>query len=139
MSLAAIPSGQSVLVDANVLLYHATRASIEASDFLGRCGKGDLIGVVTSVVVAEFCHRRMMLEASQAGLTGSNPARTLAQRPDSVRSLSRYRDEVRDLFDGGLVFEPVLQEDFLLGLELQRRHGLLANDSLNLAAAGRLA
>jgi predicted nucleic acid-binding protein len=33
----------------------------------------------------------------------------------------------------------VLQEDFILGLELQRRHGLLTNDSLNLAAAGRLA
>jgi predicted nucleic acid-binding protein len=139
MSLAHVPAGCTVLVDANILLYHARGASAEASAFLERCCQGDLTGVITSIVLAEFCHRRMMIEASQAGLTASNPARTLAQRPELVRTLSAYAHDVRNLIDGGLFFEAIQKEDFILALELQHRHSLLTNDSLNLAAARRLA
>jgi len=139
MSLAQVPVGSTVLVDANILLYHARGASAEASAFLERCCEGDITGVITSIVLAEFCHRRMMIEANQAGLASSNPARTLGQRPELVRSLSAYAEDMRNLIDGGLFFEAVLKEDFFLALEYQHRHALLTNDSLNLALARRLA
>ena len=55
-----------------------------------------------------------------------------------VRQLSVYAEDVRDLIDGGLIIEPVRPEDFLVALEIQEQHGLLTNDSLNLAVAKRL-
>jgi predicted nucleic acid-binding protein len=139
MNLAAIPAGRTVLVDTNLLLYQSRGASGDISAFLERCETGAVAGFVTSIILGEFCHRLMMLEASQAGLAGSNPARVLSRRPDLVRSLPRYPEKVRNLLEGGLYFEPVRKEDFQLGLELQARHGLLTNDSLNLAVALRLA
>lgn len=124
-------------IDANILLYAVRRASGQALAFLERCAAGEVVGLITSIVAAEFCHRRMMLEGTSLGLVGSNPARALGQKPELGRSLSAYSDDVRDLLDGGLSFEAVQREDFILALELQGKHALLTNDSLNLAVARR--
>lgn len=139
MKLSAAPAGATLLVDANILLYAAHGVSEEAGRFLLRCASGEVRGVITSVALAEFCHRRMLMEAAAAGLIGSNPARALARKPALVRKLSHYAEDVRDLADGGLAFEPVLREDFTIAVELQQRFALLTNDSLNLAVARRLA
>ncbi len=139
MSLAELPDGQTVLVDANILLYAIQGASAEALAFLRRCSAGKLTAVVTSIVVGEFCHRGMVTEARSAGLAGSNPAQALARKPALFRKLSVYADDVRDLLDSPMIFEAVQRVDFVLALELQRAHALLTNDSLNLAVARRLA
>jgi predicted nucleic acid-binding protein len=138
MSLREIPEGRPVLVDANVLLYHARGGFPDITAFLERCSSGRIAGVVTSVIVGEFCHRLMMFEATLAGWAGSNPARQLSRRPETIRGLSQYGGQIRNLLGGGIAFEPVQREDFVLGLELQGRHGLMTNGSLNLAAARRL-
>ena len=80
----------------------------------------------------------MTQEAQQRGLTGGNPSRLLAAKPELVRQLSVYAQDVRDLLDGGLTVETVRPEDFLVALEIQEQHGLLTNDALNLAVAKRL-
>jgi predicted nucleic acid-binding protein len=139
MSLAGIAAGRTVLIDTNILLYHAQGASTEASAFLERCASGEITGLLTSVILAEFGHRRMILEAAAAGLVTSNPARTLAQKPHLIRTLSAQAEAVRNLLDSALIFETLQKEDFVLALELQREHALLTNDSLNLAVARRLA
>ena len=53
-------------------------------------------------------------------------------------SLSEYAEIVRDILNSELAVEPVLPGDLMVALELQKRHGLLTNDSLNLAVAKRL-
>jgi len=68
-----------------------------------RCLRRDVYGVITSITVAEYCHRRMMQEAQSRGLSGSNPARALAQDAALVRRLVRYRQEVEDLLAGDLL------------------------------------
>jgi predicted nucleic acid-binding protein len=55
-----------------------------------------------------------------------------------VRQLSGYADDVRALSAGDLTIVPIETMDFAVALELQRQHGLLTNDSLNLAVAKRL-
>ena len=80
----------------------------------------------------------MVEEARANGLAGSNPARALARRPELVRRLRTYADDVRDLLAGDLSIEAIRPEDFHVALELQRQHGLLTNNSLNLAVAKRL-
>lgn len=138
MKLAKIPEGARVFVDANIILYMLANQSEQCRGFLARCASGDLEGWITTTVVAEVCHRRMMLEARARGVASSNPAKELGRRPAAVRKLTAYADEARALLGGGLYVEAVQPADFYPALEFQHAHGLLTNDSLNLAVARRL-
>ena len=138
MKLEAILNGSSICIDTNVLIYARRNRSQQCRGLLVRCESKAVIGVITSLVLAEFCHRRMMQESQALGLTMSNPAKSLGQRPDMVRQLSGYADDVRALAAGDLTIVPIEATDFAVALELQRQHGLLTNDSLNLAVAKRL-
>lgn len=137
MSLDAIPAGARVLIDANLLIYARRGMSAQCRCLLERCARREVGGVLTTLVLAEFCHRRMMQEAQSRGLAASNPAKALALNPDLVRQLTQYRQELEDLLVGDLRLLTVESADFTQAAELQRAHGLLTNDSLSLAAALR--
>jgi hypothetical protein len=79
-----------------------------------------------------------MQEAQSRGLSGSNPAKTLAQNPALVRQLTQYTHEVEDVLSGDWFVLAVENTDFTKAAELQRTHGLLTNDSLNLSAGARV-
>ena len=72
MSLDAIPAGSRVLIDANILIYARGGMSEQCRRFLVRCAEREVSGVLSSIALAEFCHRRMMQEAQSLGLSGSN-------------------------------------------------------------------
>lgn len=138
MTLDDIPDGSRVLVDANIIIYMLGRKSPQCRSLLARCDSGTVQGWITTTIAAEVCHRRMMQEAQSCGLASSNPARALGQNKRLIQQLSQYSSETRDLLGGGLEVETVKIEDYYLALELQRQHGLLTLDSLNLAVARRL-
>jgi predicted nucleic acid-binding protein len=138
MKLEDILGGSRVFVDANIIIYALQRRSVESRSFLARCDRGAIEGWISTSVVAEVGHRRMIQEAQAKGVLRSNPARILSQKPELVRQLSAYANDVRNLIGGGLEVETVRPEDFLVALELQNQHGLLTNDSLNLAVAKRV-
>jgi predicted nucleic acid-binding protein len=139
-SSGEIPSGSTCVLDASVLLYAHQNASLAASLVLRRCAAADIIGILPSAVWEELCHRLMVAEAVATGrITGPNPARRLAEHPEIVRSLTAYRESIAELSAMGLRFEPVRREDVLTGaIEMQKRHGLLTNDSIIVACAVRL-
>jgi len=137
-SLEEIRGGSRVLIDANVILHGIRRTSPQCRNLLVRCDSGAVEGFVTTIVIAEVAHRRMVEEAQAKGFVGPNPYRSLAQKPQIVRQLTAYAEDVRDLLDGGLFVENTKAGDFYLSLELQRQFGLFTNDSLNLAVARRL-
>jgi len=138
MKLDDIIGGSRVFVDANIVLYAIQHRSRQCRAFLARCESGSVEGTISTVVLAEIAHRRMTQEAQQRGLTGGNSSRLLSAKPEFVRQLSIYAQDVRDLLDGGLTVETVRPEDFLVALEIQEQRGLLTNDALNLAVAKRL-
>lgn len=88
MNLDAIPGGARVLIDANILIYARRAMSAQCRRLLERCAQHEVNGVLTTVVVTDFCHRRMMQEAQSRGLSGSNPAKALAQNPALVQQLT---------------------------------------------------
>jgi len=137
MNLEGIPDAATVLIDTNILLYARNRRSEQCRQLLRRCEQGAVNGVVTLPTLAEFSHRRMVQEAQSKGLATSNPARTLSEQPESVRQLTDYAEDVRALLDSSLLVAEFHPQDFLVALELQQQHGLLTNDSLNLAIARR--
>ena len=73
------------------------------------------------------------------GSLGGNPAARLAGKPEIIRGLSLHQSKVRNLLDLGLRFESCTQDDLLRSaFDLQKRFGLLTNDSVVLAVAVRL-
>jgi predicted nucleic acid-binding protein len=64
--------------------------------------------------------------------------RLRAGKPEMVRQLSIYADDVRALLGGELALIEAEKTDFAVALELQRQFGLLTIDSINLAVARRL-
>ena len=97
-------------------------------------------GFNTSIVWEELCHKLMVAEAVATGhIAGPNPSRKLAEHPEVVRRLKAYRENLAALGGMGLHFEAVLREDVLsAAIVLQKRYGLLTNDSIIAACAIRL-
>ncbi len=139
MKLAEIRAGEWVVIDTNILVYTNQRKSRECVEFLGRCAAGELRGIVPVPMVAELVHALMLIEARENGLIErANPSRSLAERPDLVRRLTRYEAQVREFFGIGLRIEPAIAPDIFEAVRIQREAGLLTNDALLLATARRL-
>jgi predicted nucleic acid-binding protein len=135
MTLADLPFQSRVAIDANILVYR--KVSAECAAFLKRCAAGDFVAAIPSVSLAEFCHRRMMIEAQAVGSLGSNPAKRLAGKHDAVRQLTVYSNEVRELLSSRLQMLTIEAVDFLTALDIQKRYGVLTNDSLLAATSLR--
>ena len=72
-------------------------------------------------------------------ISGGNPARHLASKPEVVKRLSLYRDKIKALTTLGLGFEPCTKADLMdKAFELQEHYGFLTNDSVIVAIALRL-
>jgi len=139
MNLNDVLNNSTVLIDANILIYATERKSVQCRELLQRVDAGAIRGVCTTIIVAELSHRCMINEAQSKGMiTSSSPARALSRQRNTVTRLSDYAEIVRDILSSALVLEAVREEDFHVALELQKQHGLLTNDSLNLAVAKRL-
>ncbi len=125
-----------VLVDASVFVYHFTGASTDCRDFLLRCEQGDLKGSASVITLAETAHRLMMLEALANGkVRRPNLARKLKSKPQLVRSLSVYEDQVEKIPLMGIEVIPLDQRLFLVSAEHRKKWGLLTNDSIITATA----
>ena len=140
MNLDDIPAGSLCVIDTNVLLYAEQGVSDQARRLLRRCSEGELVGILPQPVWQEFTHRLMLTEAAMKhGRSPGHPAALLARRPDIVRGLSLYQSKVRSLLGLGLRFESCTRTDLLQSaFAIQKRYGLLTNDSVVLAMAIRL-
>ena len=139
MNLNQIPANEVVLIDANIFIYAIQQLSQQCKRLLLRCADEELIGVLPIPVLAEVMHQLMLAEARDNGwIHAANPAKQLSRQPEIVQKLSRYEDCIRDLLALGLRLEPLGAEDFTTAMNLQRRFGLLTNDSLLVAMMQRL-
>lgn len=139
MTVRAIPAGSRCCIDANILIYAEQGYSSQAKELLARCSRATIVGILPFAALLEVCHRLMLIEARATGaLTGSNPTRKLAARPELVQRLHIYRTKLEALLDMGLRIEAHSSADFAGALELQSEHGLLTTDSVILATALRL-
>lgn len=140
MNLDDIPRGSLCVVDTNVLLYAEQGASLQAQRLLRRIEKREVLGVVPQPVWQELMHKLMLAEALMLGhLSGGNPARQLASKPEVIKWLTLYKDKIKALVMLGMRFEPCRQIDLMdKAIAIQERHGLLTNDSVIVAMALRL-
>ena len=139
MNLTDIHNGSRILLDSNILLYAAGRHSRECVALIERIANGVVEACLTTVTVGEVCHRWMMEECRERGVVlGGNPARALAEKRHVITQLSNYYSLTMAVLHGRFDIRSVEPRDFVLALQLQRRWGLLTNDSLQLAVAERI-
>ena len=122
-SLAEIPDGAVVFIDANVFIYHFSGPgplSPACSAFLQRVEDGVLRGLTSTVVLIEVLHRLMILEAAGSlRLRPREATRYLKEHPEHVNgevlarkrvlygvSLPDLRDIKPEILDGRLLLFP---------------------------------
>jgi predicted nucleic acid-binding protein len=134
LGLVEVPAGARILIDANIFIYHFTGASGECTQFLERCERGEVVGVTGVHLLLEVLHRLMMIEAVVGGLvTPGDVARKLRERPEVVRRLHRYQEQVELILGMGIEVLPLEAGLIELSRPYREEHGLLVNDSLTLA------
>jgi predicted nucleic acid-binding protein len=133
-----LPAGTNCLVDTNVFLYHLASLSNDCGQLLVRIGHGEVSGYVTTPIIGEMLHKRMVIEAVNAGLvSGAKPFEKLKRQPHLITRLSNYITEVSQLLQLPLNIIEVTQEDIRWSHTLRRAYGMLVIDSINLACAVR--
>lgn len=125
-----------MFVDSTIFIYHFTGASPDCREFLERCERGDVTGLTSALVLAETAHRLMMIEAVSLKLvTPSKVPAKLREKPSLIRKLGIASEQTNRIPLMGIEVAPVDLRTFIRATELQRKHGLLMNDSLVAAAA----
>jgi len=134
--LAEIPAGTRVFLDSAIFLYHFTGLSPECRGLLERCAAREVRALTSTLVLAEVTHRLMTIEATERGLvTPGNVVKKLRERPDLIRQLSQYQEQVEKIPWMGIEVVPLERPTLATAGPLRSRHGLLTNDSLLAATA----
>lgn len=136
MTLEDIAPGLRVFLDSTIFIYHATANSQQCRGLLERCEAGEVTGVTSVVVLAEVAHRLMAIEAVSTGLiAGKDVIKKLRAKPDLVRRLHVYQEQVDRIPLMGVEILPLELGSLLRSVDIRREYGLLVNDSLVVAAA----
>jgi predicted nucleic acid-binding protein len=136
--LDQIEDGSRVFIDASIFIYHFTGTSLECRRLLERCERGGVTGITSVTALAEVAHRLMMIEAVARGLISpGNVARKLREKPDVVKELRLYQEQVELIPLLGISVFNLDPEILPLSAEIRQRYGLLVNDSLLAATAIR--
>lgn len=134
--LSEIAAGSKVFLDAIIFLHHFTGVSPSCRDLLARCEAGQLRALTSILALAEVTHRLMTLEAVTRGLIEpGNVVKKLRERPEIVRRLSLYQDQVDKIPAMGVEAVPLDRLMLAMAAPLRTRYGLLTKDSLLLATA----
>ena len=98
MNFAAIPSGASVFVDANVLVYHFSGEATfgpPCTDLIKRIERQEIRGFTSAHALIDVAHRLMTIEAiMDFGWPVANIARRLRRHHSEIPRLLRWRQAI---------------------------------------------
>jgi predicted nucleic acid-binding protein len=130
--LLSVPSGDEILIDANILVYALSGSSPDCVAFLSRCAHADVHAYVTLDALADACHKLMIVEAHARRLISRANASALQGKGAVIRQLSNYWSLLQAL--KGIAVLPLDEHRFQHAHPIRRQYGLMTNDSLLLAA-----
>jgi predicted nucleic acid-binding protein len=134
MNFAAITSGTSWFIDANVFVYDFAadpQYGPACRTLLERVESGELHGYVSSSVLHDVAHRLMTLEACTAfGWPYAGIAQRLRRNFDQIKMLQKFAQAVKAIQDIGVHVLSVDAAEVTTATEIARTHGLLCGDAL---------
>lgn len=137
MTFADLLRGESVFLDANILVYHFQPHPIfgpACQQLLARVENQELLGFTSTHTLTEVAHRLMMMEA--AALPGWKPAKVkqrLQRQPGVLRNLSQFRTAIETVLQSRLQVLTAAPVRILDAAGLSQTAGLLSSDALIVA------
>jgi predicted nucleic acid-binding protein len=134
-----LPSGSRCFVDANILIYYLGGDSRDCRTFIQRIARDEVDAHISTTALAEALHRQTIFEAIVKGLVSPGKAlNKLKKQPQTITQLSEYITFIDDLLALPLHVITVTPQIISISHHLRLSHGLLVNDSINLASAFEL-
>ncbi len=137
LTLAGIPAGAAVFLDANTFLYSFSNHPVlgpACTAFLERIDRNEVQGYTSADVLGEVAHRMMTIEACDVfGWPPQGIANRLRRHPAEVRRLNRYRHALDEVGNLRIQVLPVTGALVSRAADLCRQFGLLSADALIVA------
>jgi predicted nucleic acid-binding protein len=136
MILTDLVDGESVFLDANVLVYHFAphpQFGPACHDLIRRVEARLLLGFTSTAVLSDMAHHLMTIEASAVFGWTSKVVQHLRQDPSAVMQLSRFHQSVIDVPRMGIRMLTIPETLIETAAMLSRQTGLLSNDALIVA------
>jgi predicted nucleic acid-binding protein len=138
MLFTDVSPGESVVVDANTLVYHFTahvRYGQLCTHLMDRIDRQEIQGFTSAHVLGEMAHRIMTIEAAATfGWPFDRIAYRLRQHPNEVRQLTQFRLAVDEVLASRIQVLPTLPNLMSAAATVSQQTGLLTNDALLVAA-----
>ncbi len=137
MRLEEIPSGASVFVDANTLVYHLVPhpdLGPACRNLFERVARDDVVAFTSAHVASNVAHRIMTLEAIERfGWPLAGVARRMLRHRECVQQLTRFRQVVDEIPAFGIQVLPITMRLVSSAAAISQQHGLLSGDALVVA------
>lgn len=137
MTFNDLPSGATVFIDANCLVYAATSDPTYGAPcqrLLDEIENKNLQGCTSAAVLGDLSHRLMTIEAALVfNRSMSGIANWLRRHPAEVQRLTQYSQSLDDLLAIPLPILPVTGTQVSRARHFSRQYGLLTNDALIVA------
>jgi predicted nucleic acid-binding protein len=137
MTFADLQAGDSIFVDANILVYHFTGHTAfgtACTQLLQRIENRELLGFTSTAVLGEAMHRLMTTEASSRfGWPFAGIGNRLRSNPAEVQKLTVFRRAAADILQSRIQVLTIPAALVLTTAALCQQIGLLTNDGLIVA------
>jgi predicted nucleic acid-binding protein len=137
MTFANIPAGETIFVDANVLIYHFTsdlKYGAACTQLIKQVELQQLRGLTSAHVLADVAHRLMTLEAMQRlGWPQTGLAVRLRRHHAEIPKLTVFRQAIADLPHLRIQVLPLTQVMVESATLLSQRYELLTDDAVIVA------
>jgi predicted nucleic acid-binding protein len=137
MIFADLRHGDSVFIDANVLVYHFEPHAVfgpACTTLIRRIELGELLGFTSTHVQSEVAHRLMTLEAcTRFGWPYSGIAQRLRSHPAEVQKLKLFRQAIQQIPRYHVQVLTVAPHQVAAATAISQQTGLLTNDALVVA------
>jgi predicted nucleic acid-binding protein len=137
MIFADLATGDSVFVDANILVYHFgphPTFGTTCRQLLQRIENQDLVGFTSTHVLGEVAHQLMIAEAlTLPGWSAAKVKKRLRQQPTALQTLTRFRTAVENILQSRITVWTIAPPLFGTAAASSQQYGLLTNDALTAA------
>jgi len=137
MTFADLLKGDSLFLDAKILVYHFEphpTLGPSCTHLLARIEAQELIGLVSTHILTEVAHRLMMIEASRMqGSTSAKIKQRLLRNPAMAQQLRQFRTALEEILQGRLQILTIDPTLIIEAAKISQQSGLLSNDALLIA------
>ena len=129
MKLADLVDGDSVFLDANILIYHFAAHPIlgpSCNDLIRRVENNAILAFTSTAVLSDLAHHLMVFEASAAFGWMTKVVQHLLQNPSAVTQLSKFHQSIAEIPKLGIRILTIAEDAVESAALLSRGTGLLS-------------